>query len=870
MATVDDFPSNSSTTGSVAPGRPLIGRLEVAGDHDWIKVWLQAGQLYSFGLTPPYLMGVDLLDQRGSVLRSFDYHPVYMAIGGDFSVAADGEYVLAVRNASVQEGGTPYTLNLQSKPLHDDIGDTAAGALAVGVGQTVNGRLDGPLDRDAISFPVLAGTTYTLALQAAALDGLAAALGGSQWLATDGQGHYAFTADQDGAFVAQLGQSGYQITQAQRDLAYTLAIGAAADDFGASAATAGRLAVGASVAGQLGLGDRDWIAVDLQAGQTYWFKLGGDPAMQGLQASVIDRDGYALEAAYLNQGFEAPVLAVKPGQSGTYYYAVQGRGTGAYQLTASLPGTDDVPDGAPLLLHDNRPQVGTFEVQGDSDSFRFDALAGHSYEIIVRGSTPPPAVVSGPNGTLHALGESAGDTAYYRTTAFNDRRHTIELDGSGMAPGTSYTLQVRDTGIDDHWDFLAERSVLLGNGSVSGTLDGALDADTFRVFLEQGRSYRFALTGGTLPGDAAGTLLLGSDDARPGGAWAVSPGGGPAVLEFTARWTGDYALSVVGHGARSGSYTVSASTSDGDTQAPTLLAGPPASLGLGAPLTLQFSEPVRAHAGLMRIVDGDGQLIVSGAQLAASAGADGSVAIATARLLQPGELLRLEWAPGAITDRTGNAYQGAASLRFATAPAAPSAGDDVLAGHGNGQAIAGGAGLDTVVYGGPRSSYQVSQAAGQFQVRAQGAASADVLSGIERLAFTDQAVALDGGGSAGQVFRLYQAAFNRAPDAVGLGFWIYQHDHGMGLDAIAAQFIASPEFTQLYGAAPGTAQFVDLLYQNVLHRAGEAGGVAHWNKVLDGGYPRAGVLAAFSESPENVAQLAPLTDAGFGYTPWSY
>jgi hypothetical protein len=272
----------------------------------------------------------------------------------------------------------------------------------------------------------------------------------------------------------------------------------------------------------------------------------------------------------------------------------------------------------------------------------------------------------------------------------------------------------------------------------------------------------------------------------------------------------------------------------------------------------------------MRIVDGAGQVLVSGAQLAASAGVDGSVAITTARLLQPGELFHLELAPGAITDRTGNAYQGAASLRFATAPSSPSAGDDVLAGHGSGQAIAGGSGLDTVVYGGPRSAYTVSQAAGQFQVRANGAANGDVLSGIERLSFTDQAMALDGGGHAGQVFRLYQAAFNRAPDAVGLGFWMYQHDHGMALDTIAAQFIASPEFSKLYGGAPSNAQFVDLLYQNVLHRAGEAGGVAHWNQVLDGGYPRAGVLAAFSESPENIAQLAPVTDAGFAYAPWAY
>jgi hypothetical protein len=54
----------------------------------------------------------------------------------------------------------------------------------------------------------------------------------------------------------------------------------------------------------------------------------------------------------------------------------------------------------------------------------------------------------------------------------------------------------------------------------------------------------------------------------------------------------------------------------------------------------------------------------------------------------------------------------------------------------------------------------------------------------------------------------------------------------------------------MYGANTSDAQFVDLLYQNVLHREPESGGFA----ILDGGArhaPRAAreeILAFFSES----------------------
>jgi hypothetical protein len=65
------------------------------------------------------------------------------------------------------------------------------------------------------------------------------------------------------------------------------------------------------------------------------------------------------------------------------------------------------------------------------------------------------------------------------------------------------------------------------------------------------------------------------------------------------------------------------------------------------------------------------------------------------------------------------------------------------------------------------------------------------------------------------------------------------------------------------------AQVIDKLYLNVLHCAGEAGGVAYWNSILDNGHANvAAVLASFSESAENIAALIGVLDDGVAYLPF--
>lgn len=186
-----------------------------------------------------------------------------------------------------------------------------------------------------------------------------------------------------------------------------------------------------------------------------------------------------------------------------------------------------------------------------------------------------------------------------------------------------------------------------------------------------------------------------------------------------------------------------------------------------------------------------------------------------------------------------------------------------------GHAVDGGSGLDTAVVVGKHAAFTVAASGSSFAVTAAGGTLADTLTNVERLQFDDAYVALDLNGSAGQAYRIYQAAFDRKPDLGGLGFWIGSMDKGMSLNDASAGFMASPEFIALYGANPSDLDFVSRLYHNVLHRDGEKAGIDFWVSSLSVSHiPRNEVLAQFSASPENQAQVIGSIQNGIEYIPY--
>jgi serralysin len=224
-------------------------------------------------------------------------------------------------------------------------------------------------------------------------------------------------------------------------------------------------------------------------------------------------------------------------------------------------------------------------------------------------------------------------------------------------------------------------------------------------------------------------------------------------------------------------------------------------------------------------------------------------------------------------DAADNATTSAANMKFTIDSALNIIGtanpETINAAAAGNNAIDGGAGLDVALYGAPRANFTITKEVyGYSVVDTVGNNGHDTLVNIERVQFGDNNwVALDVDGVAGQAYRMYKAAFDRVPDVAGLGFWIRALDNGYSLTQIADEFIKSNEFKQMYMSDPSDANFITKLYEHVLHRAPEGDGYAWWLDHMHSA-TRAEVLAFFTESPENQAQVIGTIQDGITYTHW--
>jgi hypothetical protein len=106
------------------------------------------------------------------------------------------------------------------------------------------------------------------------------------------------------------------------------------------------------------------------------------------------------------------------------------------------------------------------------------------------------------------------------------------------------------------------------------------------------------------------------------------------------------------------------------------------------------------------------------------------------------------------------------------------------------------------------------------------------------------------GDTYGPVARLYFAYFLRAPDQSGLDYWRGKLAVGTSLTTVSQSFASSGEFRTRYGSL-SNHDFVTTVYQNVLGRSGDPGGVSYWTSQLDlGRKTRGAVMIGFSESSE--------------------
>lgn len=145
---------------------------------------------------------------------------------------------------------------------------------------------------------------------------------------------------------------------------------------------------------------------------------------------------------------------------------------------------------------------------------------------------------------------------------------------------------------------------------------------------------------------------------------------------------------------------------------------------------------------------------------------------------------------------------------------------------------------------GVRNNYVITKTASGYAIKdATGADGTTNITSGQQLKFADVTVNLGivaksqsiSAADLKLLIELYIAFFNRVPDADGLSYWIDQYKAGVALNKIADSFYeAAIQYTSLtgYSATMSDADFVKLIYKNVLGRSGATappeGDIQYW------------------------------------------
>ncbi|MYM88252.1 DUF4214 domain-containing protein [Rugamonas sp. FT82W] len=902
----DDYSSDNSNAGHLEPGAEISGAFQFPGDVDRFTFEMVVGHTYYLQIASPISryydpVGGGVKDAAGNYVE----RTASVAEDGTVTVAViaprSGTFTLDVGAQSAYDfDGIPYTVR-ELAVATDDYGGTTFLASQIDVGAQVSGVLEAGLDHDVFRVSLSAGVSYAIDLHrsgvAPFLDGLHFVLtdSGGAKVATIGQndGHYTFTPTRAGNYYIDVSNS--DGVPAEPTLAYLLTVAPAADDYAANIGGAGALELGQPLVARLeSAGDRDWFAVQLDAGATYWFDLrsvSGADGSHGIyegQLRVFDARGALLADTGGTQTWSMQRLPFVPAAGGTYYVEVAGphNTSGSYEVLARVGIADDAGNDAAhaVVLRPEATVNGNLEVRGDLDVYKLSVVAGRTYSV----SLLSPTYVSDYHPS--SLRPSVMDSARHDVVVRHPKESLFLFEAASTG---DYYLTVRDDTLqaqdyrlkvtsyqDDYPANAGTRGMLEVGGRVHGVIDSADDVDWIKVHVDAGQTYAYDLLGffgggGTLTASVpwSGFSLNDSDGKVVGNATGAA--GAEARLIYAATASGDMYLAVHGGLNTMGSYTVAATQISGDHTAPTLagvfllnggvLGDGAAGMPLAARYTLKFDEIVKPAAlSGVTLTDAGGHQLATEDSVRLS----GDQIVIRTGYLRPDTDYTLSIAAGTVQDLAGNPNQ-AAVYHFHTSPFSEGAsgGDDMLRGGTiSGKQIDGLAGRDTVHYDMTSYSLGVKADADKITLQSYQNGQADTLRGVERIVFSDVAYAYDVGGTGGQAYRMYQAALDRSPDTDGLGYWINALDHGYSLQGVAKNFIASAEFQAKYGAAPSDADFVTSLYHNVLHREPEQAGYDYWIKALAVGAPREQILMNFSESAENQAALLPLIGKGFAYT----
>ena len=611
----DDFTNNTATTGTLAVDGSATGSIEIINDGDWFQVILVAGQTYQVDvkgsptgdgtLDDPMLIGVYRSRTNRLTATSNDDGGEGYNSQITFTALLDGVHYVSVRGYE-DEIGT-YTVSLTDvtdTAITDDFATGTGTAGVVLVDGSVTGEIETAGDHDWFAVDLTAGTTYQIDLK-----GLSTG-DGTLWI-TDLIGVYRSTTLIAGTDVSGGGDglnTRLEFTPASTRTYYVAAGGVSSDtgtyrlsvtvkedvpivdDHSATRQTTGAVDVDGSVTGEIETGnDRDWFAVELDAGTRYQIDLKGSRTGDGTLEDPYLRGVYAANGNFIGgttnddggRGYNSR-LTFTPTANGTHYVAAGASGsneTGTYTLSV-MDLTDDysATRGTTGEVGVGGSTTGEIDYRGDRDWFEMNLEEGTTYEIYLEGSPTGDGTLRDPylRGVYDANGNRiAGTTdddggvdlnSEVEFTAQYSGSHYVAAGGHSGSKGT-YTLTVLEgaVSVPDPDDYTAGRgtngAVAVG-GSATGEIETGNDRDWFAVELIANKTYRIDLKGSrTGDGTLTDPFLRGVYDdngVRIAGTGNNNGGTGRnSQVEFTADDTGTYYVAAGSNGNQEGDYTLS-------------------------------------------------------------------------------------------------------------------------------------------------------------------------------------------------------------------------------------------------------------------------------------------------------------------------
>ena len=542
---IDDYPADTTTSGTVAVGGTAAGEIEQAGDVDWFMVTLEKGKAYVVDLMgaqtsdgtlrDPYLAGIH--DASGTRIPGTSNNDSGAGTNSRirFTPASDGTYYVAVRGAGSRIG--TYTLAVTEQP--DDYDATTGTTGTVTVGGTATGNIEAEGDHDWFAVTLAANKTYRFDVMGKqlfqSLNGTLAnpyldsiyrsdgtKIGGTH--INDGGSYFDarldYTPTTAGTYYLSAGGYG----EGTYTVAVTDVTGGAPDDHAADTTTTATIDVGGTATGEVGFyRDDDWFKVNLQTNKTYYIDLAALhlgkgtldwPTLHGIH----DSTGTLIAATANNETFDGPSTSDRevftPTAGGDYYIAAGGPryivrlGTYTLRVTDMTPGqTDDHPHStaSTATVAVDGSVVARNEQAGDRDWYKVNLTANQVYRVDLKGAWSGDGTLTDPvlhgirraDGTLIAGTGDNDSGTYTNSRAFHTPTSTGDyyLDTGGPGAGT-YTLAVTNITADDHVASTATTGTLAVGGSATGDIEHPEDSDWFKVELQANTTYQFDLKGG--------------------------------------------------------------------------------------------------------------------------------------------------------------------------------------------------------------------------------------------------------------------------------------------------------------------------------------------------------------------------------------